>query len=222
MTDDLLKKVEDKYGKAYTNALKFTMNSEGLFANHINDKGGKTYKGIAYVYNSRWDGWKIIDKYLEQFPELQTPWRKPPTSLDRLNKLLNANDELNMMIIDFYFENYFKRSGAYAVSKICDKAGIILFDISVLQGVKRAGKTIQRLLNRYYGHNLLVDGLVGNKTIEAFKVSSELNKDSMINNIILEYVDNLNEASKLGNNHIFLKGWINRTTNLRNYLRLLK
>lgn len=71
------KAVEIKYGRAYANSLKFTMNAEGLFANHPDDKGGMTYQGIARVYNDRWEGWQIIDKYLQQFPELNTPFRKP-------------------------------------------------------------------------------------------------------------------------------------------------
>ena len=223
MREDLLKKVEDKYGQAFANSLKFTMNAEGMFSNHPDDKGGMTIQGIARTYNSKWEGWKIVDKYLEQFPECVAPFRKNPVSLDRLNKALAADDELNMLEYGFYFDNYFIKSGAYDVSKVCEKAGIIIFDISVLQGVKRASKTVQRLLNRYYGCSLEVDGILGSKTFEAFKQACEKEgQEVLINHLLLEFTDNLNEASKLDNNIKFLAGWMNRVLNLRNYLRLLK
>ena len=223
MREDLLKQIEIKYGRAYTNAIKFTMNAEGLFANHPDDKGGMTYQGIARVYNGRWDGWKIIDKYLQQFPELNTPFKKPPVSVERLNKILSEDTTLGMLVFDYYYANYFVKSGADMVSKSCEKAGIIIFDISVLSGVKRASKTLQRLLNRYYNANLGVDGILGSVTYKAFEEAcGREGQEALINHLLLEFTDNMNEASKIGNNKVFLSGWIQRITNLRNYLRLLK
>lgn len=223
MRDDLINKVEQKYGKVYANSLRFTMSAEGLFANNPNDKGGMTYQGIARVYNGNWDGWKIIDKYLRDFPELVNPFTKPPISVSRLNKVLSEDLELGMLVFEYYYTNYFVKSGAESISKVCDKASVVLFDICVLQGVKRAAKTIQRLLNRYYGYTLVVDGILGNNTLNAFKDAClKDSKDSVINHLLLEYTDNLNEASKLDNNAKFLAGWLNRVLNLRNYLRLLK
>lgn len=221
MREDILQKAEKLYGAPYIAALKFTSGAEGLFANHINDSGGMTYKGIARVYNSSWAGWSIIDAALEQFPELKVRYSKPPTSIKKLNEILNASDELNMLVIDFYYTNYFVKSGAKAISEVSVKAGVILFDISVLQGVKRCGKTIQRLLVRYYGQNLLIDGIVGSKTITAFTDACKINEDNIVNNLLLEFQDNLVEASKINNNAVFLQGWITRTVNLRNYLRVI-
>lgn len=223
MREDLIKQIEIKYGRAYANSLKFTMNAEGLFANHPDDKGGMTYQGIARVYNDRWGGWQIIDKYLQQFPELNTPFRKPPVSIERLNKILSEDTTLGMQVFDYYYTNYFCKSGADRVSKSCEKAGIIIFDISVLQGVKRASKTVQRLLNRYYGYKLDVDGILGSVTYKAFEEACQKEgQEVLVNHLLLEFMDNLNEASKLGNNVVFLKGWMQRIANLRNYLRLLK
>lgn len=223
MREDLIKQIEIKYGRAYANSLKFTMNAEGLFANHPDDKGGMTYQGIARVYNDRWEGWHIIDKYLQQFPELNTPFKKPPVSVERLNKLLSEDTTLGLAVFGYYYTNYFCKSGADMVSKSCEKAGIIIFDISVLQGVKRASKTVQRLLNRYYGYKLDVDGILGSVTYKAFEEACQKEgQEVLVNHLLLEFMDNLNEASKLGNNVVFLKGWMQRIANLRNYLRLLK
>ena len=89
MTDNIKKKLLEKYGEDYVRALIFTSSAEGAFANVVGDKGGITFKGIARTYNARWDGWRIIDKALEQYPELKTPYNKAPESIKKLNEILN-------------------------------------------------------------------------------------------------------------------------------------
>lgn len=219
MTDNIKKKLLGKYGEDYVKALIFTSSAEGAFANVVGDKGGITFKGIARTYNARWDGWRIIDKALEQYPELKTPYNKAPESVKKLNEILNASDELSYLVIDFYFENYFKKVGA---DRIGGKLAVILFDTSVLMGCHRAGKTLQKLLNRYFGCNLVVDGIVGsgtiNKTKELIQTKGE---DIFVSNMLLEYGDNVTEASKLEGNAKFLQGWMNRISHLSNYLRKL-
>lgn len=219
MTDNIKKKLLGKYGEDYVKALIFTSSAEGAFANVVGDKGGITYKGIARTYNARWDGWRIIDKALEKYPELKTPYNKAPESVKKLNEILNASDELSYLVIDFYFENYFKKVGA---DRIGGKLAVILFDISVLMGCHRAVKTLQKVANRYFGCNLVVDGIVGsgtiNKTKELIQTKGE---DIFVSNMLLEYGDNVTEASKLEGNAKFLQGWMNRISHLSNYLRKL-
>ena len=225
MREDLLKQIEIKYGRAYANSLKFTMNAEGLFANHPDDKGGMTYQGIARVYNDRWEGWQIIDKYLQQFPELNIPFKKPPVSVERLNKILSEDSTLGMLVFDYYYANYFVKSGAKSISEYSQKIAIIMFDIATLQGIRRAGKTLQRLLNRYYNANLVVDGDFGKNSLNALVdnlQNPKIGEEELTSQLLLEMSDNLVEASKLNGNIVFLKGWMARTQNLRNYLRLLK
>lgn len=219
MTDNIKKKLLGKYGEDYVKALIFTSSAEGAFANVVGDKGGITFKGIARTYNARWEGWRIIDKALEQYPELKTPYNKAPESIKKLNEILNASDELSYLVIDFYFENYFKKVGA---DRIGGKLAVILFDISVLMGCHRAGKTLQKVANRYFGCNLVVDGIVGSGTISKVKeLIQTKGEDIFVSNMLLEYGDNVTEASKLEGNAKFLQGWMNRLTNLSNYLRKL-
>ena len=219
MTDNIKKKLLGKYGEDYVRALIFTSSAEGAFANVVGDKGGITFKGIARTYNARWDGWRIIDKALEQYPELKTPYNKAPESVKKLNEILNASDELSYLVIDFYFENYFKKVGA---DRIGGKLAVILFDISVLMGCHRAVKTLQKVANRYFGCNLVVDGIVGSGTISKVKeLIQTKGEDIFVSNMLLEYGDNVTEASKLEGNAKFLQGWMNRLTNLSNYLRKL-
>lgn len=219
MTDIMKQNLLKKYGQDYVNSLLFTMNAEGLFANVTGDKGGITFKGIARTYNARWDGWRIIDKALEQYPELKTPYNKAPESVKKINEILNGSDELSYLVFDFYFENYFKKVGA---DRIGGKLAVILFDTSVLFGAKRSSKTLQKILTRIFKENIVVDGVIGsvtiNKTKELIQTKGE---DIFVANMLLEYTDNVNEASKLDGNAKFLTGWLNRVSNLSNYLRKL-
>ncbi len=219
MTDIMKQNLIKKYGQDYVNSLIFTLSAEGLFSNVVGDKGGITFKGIARTYNARWDGWRIVDKALEQYPELKTPWNKAPANVNKLNEILNGSDELSYLVFDFYFENYFKKVGA---DRIGGKLAVILFDISVISGKHRAGKTLQKILTRVFKENIVVDGIVGSGTITKVKeILASKGEDIFVANMLLEYTDNMNEASKLEGNAKFLQGWLNRVSNLSNYLRKL-
>lgn len=221
MKEDIEKLIVEKYGKGYLKAVKFTLSAEGGFANHINDNGGMTYSGIARKYNSKWTGWAIIDRVLAKYPELVQPYTTKPRSVKFLDLELRANDELEILILDFYYENYYKKVCGDKIDKVSTDISSILFDISILQGVNRANKTLQRLINRYFGGSLLVDGILGSVTLGyLFKVIEEKSEGVVSANLLLEYTDNLIEASKIGSNNIFLNGWINRVNNLRNFIRL--
>jgi lysozyme family protein len=219
MTDIMKENLTKKYGQDYVNALIFTLSAEGLFSNVVGDKGGITFKGIARIYNARWDGWRIVDKALEQYPELKTPYNKAPESVKKINEILNGSDELSYLVFDFYYENYFKKVGA---DRIGGKLAVILFDTSVLMGCHRAGKTIQKVANRYFTQTLVVDGVVGSGTISKVKeLIQSRGEDIFVSNMLLEYGDNVAEASKLEGNAKFLQGWMNRISHLSNYLRKL-
>ena len=217
MTDNIYKLVQEKFGDSFVVALKFTMASEGMFANHPSDSGGMTYKGVARKFNSKWSGWNIIDKALEKYPELKNPYvGKPPASINKLNFELNVNEELEYLIYDFYYENYYKKVGA---DRIGGKLAVVLFDISVLQGLRRAGKSLQKCLNIHFKTNLVVDAIIGSTTIKVLnEVIQDKGLEAVLDRLIYEMKDNLVEASKLNNNIVFLAGWMNRVENIRKYV----
>lgn len=216
MNNKIQEKLRGKYGEDYVRALLFTMKSEGAFSFHQADKGGMTYKGIARTYNSKWSGWAIIDTALEKYPELKVAYTKPPASIHKLNFELNVNEDLEMLIYDFYYENYYTKCGA---DRIGGKLAVVLFDISVLQGCRRASKSLQKCLNIHFKTNLVVDAVVGSGTIKVLnEVISNRGLDIVVEKLIYEMKDNLLEASKLEGNSVFLKGWMNRVNNLLNYL----
>lgn len=217
MTDNIKKKLLEKYGEDYVRALSFTMKSEGAFSFVKADTGGMTYKGIARQFNSKWSGWSIVDKALEKYPELKNPYvGKPPASIHKLNFELNVNEGLEALIYDFYYENYYKKVGA---DRIGGKLAVVLFDISVLQGLRRAGKSLQKTLNIHFKTNLVVDAVIGSGTIKVLnEVIQDKGLEAVLDKLIYEMKDNLVEASKLNNNIVFLAGWMNRVENIRKYV----
>ena len=220
MTDNIKKKLLEKYGEDYVRALSFTMNAEGSYSYREADTGLQTYKGISRKWNPKWVGWVIVDKALEKYPELKNPYSgKPPASIHKLNFELNVNEELEFLIYDFYYENYYKKVGA---DRIGGKLAVVLFDISVLQGCRRASKSLQKCLNIHFKTNLVVDSQVGSGTLKVLnEVIQDRGLDIVVDRLIYEMKDNLIEASKLDGNAPNLVGWMNRISHLSNYLRKL-
>ena len=216
MTDNIKKKLLGKYGEDYVRCLLFTMSAEGSFSYREADTGGMTYKGISRKWNPKWIGWVIIDKALEKYPELKIPYKKPPASIHKLNFELNVNEELEYLIYDFYYENYYTKCGAWNIG---GKLAVVLFDMAVLSGTRRASKSLQKCLNIHFKTNLVVDAVIGSGTIKVLnEVIQDKGLEAVLDRLIYEMKDNLIEASKLNNNIVFLDGWMNRVEHIRKYV----
>ena len=216
MTDNIKKKLLEKYGEDYVRCLLFTMAAEGAYSYRQADTGLQTYKGISRKWNPKWIGWVIVDKALEKYPELKIPYKKPPASIHKLNFELNVNEELEYLIYDFYYENYYTKCGA---DRIGGKLAVVLFDISVLQGLRRAGKSLQKCLNIHFKTNLVVGAVIGSGTIKVLnEVIQDKGLEAVLDKLIYEMKDNLIEASKLNGNVVFLAGWMNRVGHIRKYV----
>ena len=219
MTENVKKKLLEKYGEDYVRCLIFTMSAEGSYSYREVDKGLQTYKGISRKWNPKWVGWNTIDKALEKYPELKIPYKKPPASIHKLNFELNVNEELEYLIYDFYYENYYKKVSA---DRIGGKLAVVLFDMAVLSGYKRSGKTLQKCLNIHFKTDLVVDSQVGSGTLKVLnEVIGSKGLDLVVDKLIYEFKDNLIEASKLEGNEENYLGWMNRISHLSNYLRKL-
>lgn len=216
MTDNIKKKLLGKYGEDYVRCLIFTMNSEGAYSYREADTGLQTYKGISRKWNPKWIGWAIVDKALEKYPELKIPYKKPPASIHKLNFELNVNEELEYLIYDFYYENYYTKCGAWNIG---GKLAVVLFDMAVLSGYKRSGKTLQKTLNLHFKTSLVVDAVIGSGTIKVLnEVIQDKGLEAVLDRLIYEMKDNLVEASKLNGNVVFLAGWMNRVEHIRKYV----
>ena len=216
MTDNIKKKLLGKYGEDYVRALIFSMSAEGAYSYRQADTGLQTYKGISRKWNPKWVGWVIIDRALEKYPELKIPYKKPPASIHKLNFELNVNEELEYLIYDFYYENYYTKCGAWNIG---GKLAVVLFDMAVLSGYKRSGKTLQKCLNIHFKTNLVVDSQVGSGTLKVLnEIIGSKGLDLVVEKLIYEYQDNLTEASKLEGNEENYKGWMNRIANIKKYV----
>lgn len=216
MNNKIQEKLRGKYGEDYVRCLIFTMNSEGAYSYREADTGLQTYKGISRKWNPKWIGWAIVDKALEKYPELKIPYKKPPASIHKLNFELNVNEELEYLIYDFYYENYYTKCGAWNIG---GKLAVVLFDMAVLSGYKRSGKTLQKTLNLHFKTNLVVDSQVGSGTIKVLnEVIGSKGLNLVLDKLIYEYKDNLIEASKLEGNEENYDGWMSRIADIKKYV----
>lgn len=188
----------------FKKAFKRTLGHEGGFSDHPNDKGGITWKGIARNYHKDWPGWTIVDKYISQ-----------KLSIKMLNKVLSEDTSLEEMVGSFY------KKGFWDINQLDKIENQLLaeniFDASVNCGVKMGPIFLQKAINKLYSINLIVDGILGNKTFEAIaKVLQQFGEEKLVNT----YVDIREEYHKkiVVNNpsqKVFLKGWISRCENMR-------
>mgnify|MGYP000854321489 CR=1 FL=1 len=101
-----------------------------------------------------------------------------------------------------------------------DKVALSICDWSFNSG-KWATKKAQVTLNRYFGYNLVVDGIFGNKTIKAL---NEVEEQGRSEEFLRDYHDiqrkfyhsvvEYNPTQK-----VFLTGWLNRVDRKEKYLK---
>ena len=175
-----------KYPELPEAYLREVLKWEGGYANHPNDPGGETNRGITIG---------ALNKAKSQGLVAQSVTIKSlTTDLESVRRI--------------YGVNYYKKGK-------CDKMPHPLafahFDACVLNGLGGAGKLLQKTLNAL-GQSVAVDGAVGPKTLAALDV---LAGRKTVKDIAAEYnrlrrelfhaiVQN-REKSKT-----FLKGWLNR------------
>lgn len=135
--------------------------AEGKYSNNAKDRGGETYKGIARRFHRFWKGWEIIDSH-----------KKNCSSIEELNRVLEADQNLQRDIYLFYMQNYWD---ALKLSLIKEQdLADLLYDVAVNMGVLTAAEYFQRainLLNRNeeFYKDIKVDKSIGPKTLEAYE-----------------------------------------------------
>lgn len=178
----------------FKEALAEVLKVEGFYSDDPDDLGGETIYGISRVKNPSWKGWILLDK-------LKT---NQDVKSKKFRELVEADAEFQSKFRDFYYYNYFS-TNALDISKISHKEiAIELFDTAVNMGVGIAPiflQTALNLLNRNQKDydDLLVDGLCGPVTLNAFKIARKDNvlkclngeqyiryKDIVINNPRME------------------------------------
>lgn len=133
-------------------AFNITMGNEGGYANNPHDSGGETWRGIARNYWPKWPGWPIVD-------------RVKATNPANFSQALFANSQLNVMVMQFYQQNFWNPVGLPGIN--CQQTANQLFDIAVNMGTAVACKILQQAVNAVAPGTLTVDGLVGPLTVKA-------------------------------------------------------
>lgn len=141
----------------FKQAHRLTLAIEGGYSNDKDDPGGETFKGIARNYHPTWEGWEIIDSIKNKpcFPQCAM-----------------ANDELTKLENSFYKKKFWDVMKLdYLVNQ---RVANELYDSGVNIGWRKVAKWFQEALNllnrdqKDY-NDLVVDGAIGNKSLEAFK-----------------------------------------------------
>lgn len=150
----------------FTEAYKKTSAHEGKYVNDATDRGGETYRGISRVHHPGWNGWARID----------AARRKAgfPASLE-------SDSTLQASVKKLYKQRYWDK---FKGDQIDDqRISNELYDTGVNMGVRRAGRFLQNglnLLNRNQKNyrDLVVDGLIGQKSLDALTMYLRLDGNS--------------------------------------------
>ena len=185
---------ENSFEKALDQILK----NEGVFngktgyVNSKNDSGGETNYGIT-IAKARECGYK--------------------------GKMCDLPKEKAVAI---YKNEYWIKSGADRVSELSFNIAFLLFDFAVNSGVANAVKKIQKVFNEKYGIDprLAIDGIFGNKTLNAFNTLRSYKNNNefifieferyYISEILKYYTSLKNPNTGFSKNGA---GWINRMSN---------
>jgi len=185
----------------FNKAFDITMGHEGGLANHPNDKGGLTYKGITIRDWPNWPGWVQVRNAMRQSGDTNT-----------VNRILANDAELQLNVRKFYKLNY------WDVNKLdqFDNQAIAeeLFDTGVNCGWKTAAEMLQQSLNllnvvgRLYP-NIPEDGIIGPKTLE---LTNKHPRPKEVLKVLngMQFIRYVGIAEKDETQEVFFRSWLSR------------
>lgn len=118
----------------------------------------------------------------------------------------NVKNLTTEQVMSIYSKDYYdnRKIGKIKNNRIANA----IFDMGVMSNFKNVGKLVQYTLNNHIKLNLTIDGIIGNKTIDALNNIPTNKIDSFINELKanrLKYLQKLSGWKKYGN------GWKKRT-----------
>jgi len=173
----------------FNSAIRFVLRNEGGYSNVKNDMGGATNFGISTRFL------KQIDKDIDKNGHVN---KKDVESITK---------ETAIALYKEYFWDHYKLEQIRDVV-IATKA----FDLFVNMRGKSAGKILQKASNQF-DHKLVVDGIVGTKTIATINSISLFteSKANLLNAIRKEHAEFYHAIVKSNKTQAkFLKGWLAR------------
>jgi|GEM_PF-308878 len=196
---------DEKFYKA--NSFTKKWEGHGVLTNIADDLGGETYSGISRKMHPNLELWAIIDEI-----------KKKPNYLAELK----SSKVLQVSVEAFYFTEFWQ---SLRLNEVPTAIGIIVYDQAVNQGKVIASTNLQKCLNvinrkQQLFKDVEVDGDIGRQTLIALSMVKSNDDINLLAELLLSlrvsrYVDiTLNREA----NEIFIKGWINRISDLRKYL----
>ena len=175
--------LDDKFSMA----LHVVFRHEGKFSDHKNDKGGATKYGVSLRFLKA----AGIDIDLDG-------------DIDIYDLLAINKEDAKYIYKSFWWDKY-----QYEAINSVPVATKIL-DLSINMGALQAHKIVQLAANKL-GYKLLIDGILGEKSLYAINALSKLYQDDFIKNINNEakqfYYSLVEKNPELS---VFLHGWLNR------------
>lgn len=171
-------------------AVKPVFEHEGLFSNNPADPGGATNYGISLRFLKN-HGIDINDD----------------GQIDLMDVKSLTPQKAKAIYKKYWWDKYHYE----AINSLAIATKIL--DMAVNMGAEQATKLVQRAAN-YCGHNLVVDGILGAKTLAAINEISQHNREQ-------DFMDEIIDEQKWFYEHlaeekpalkVFLKGWLRRAS----------
>jgi len=174
-----------------------TGRNEGGYANNPADTGGETYAGIARNHWPKWQGWKFIDEFKSQLPINYNlaKW---------INNSAKHTPEVGKLVSKFYKQNFWDVNKLDWIND--QQLANTVYDFAVNSGTGRAAKFLQQSVNSTFDSKLMIDGAIGNKTIQ----SVNHHEASIIYNEFNRRREDFYRSIAKGSQAQFLKSWLSR------------
>ena len=143
----------------FESAIPVILEHEGGFVNHPNDPGGATNFGISL-------------RFLADYPEVGDFDQDGDVDVE---DIANMTVEQAMLVYRMFWWDKFR------YDRINDQTiATKVFDFSVNMGASRAHKLLQSALNKAFGLDLTVDGILGNASISAINVCQDGDEEQVL------------------------------------------
>jgi lysozyme family protein len=166
------------YSPNFRIALAETLSHEGGYANHPNDPGGVTMRGVTIGTWAKW-----------------TRRGKSSITVEEMRSLTMED------IMPLYHAWYWR---AVRADELPGGLDFVTFDIAVNSGAKRAVKMLQKAINKLGRIHIIVDGVIGPKTISAANKINVFDLIDEVGNTRLWFYFDLSTFRTFG------KGWMKR------------
>lgn len=160
---------------------------EGNYANLKFDRGGETYGGVARNFNKNWYGWKHIDQ------------RKRNGRIKHNSQV----EEAEFWVLDYYLDIWVKEK-FYLIEN--QDVADYLFDLRI--NSHYSGVSIIQKVLIDMGHEVEVDGVMGEQTIKAINNIEPQTLLIKVRDARIAFYKKIVKRNR--NQKRFYKNWVNR------------